>query len=190
MTLACEICIWTQSTKKLVSCFGQWDDLMAKGELAGASIAIMRCYETDGINILSIWVTIWVSLRVETHLQKSFRDVNTIWSQVLKLNRSCIMLFLELQQVYLSMAKMIRSPNPSHGLYFWMWPLHAKFALGLTDPKKLVYGLVQWDDLLDMDKLCRGIPSYYARVWWNWHLFYLSYHLGIMASWKSLAKGI
>ena len=33
MTLACEICIRFHWPKKLVSCFGQWDDLMAKGEL-------------------------------------------------------------------------------------------------------------------------------------------------------------
>ena len=43
-----------------------------------------------------------------------------------------------------------------------------------------------------MDKLCRGIPGYYVVlwVWWNWQFFYLSYSLGIMASWKSHAKGI
>ena len=39
--------------------------------------------------------------------------------------------------------------------------------------KKLVSSLIQWDDPLAMDKLCRGIPSYYAmlRVWWNWWIF-------------------
>ena len=43
-----------------------------------------------------------------------------------------------------------------------------------------------------MDKLCRGIPSYYAmlRIWWNRRFFDMSYSLGIMVSWKSLAKGI
>ena len=33
MNLACKICIRSHWAKKLVSCFGQWDDLMAKGEL-------------------------------------------------------------------------------------------------------------------------------------------------------------
>ena len=58
--------------------------------------------------------------------------------------------------------------------------------------EKLVFGLIQWDDLLAMDKHCKGIRSYNAmlRVSWNWRFFYLSFHLGIMASWKSLAKGI
>ena len=58
--------------------------------------------------------------------------------------------------------------------------------------EKLVFGLVQWDDLLAMDKLHRGIPSYNSMlwVWWNWLFFDLSFYLGIMASWKSLAKGI
>ena len=58
--------------------------------------------------------------------------------------------------------------------------------------EKLVYGLIHWDDPLAMDKLRRGIPSYYAmlRVWWNWRFFDMSYRLGIMASSKSLAKGI
>ena len=90
------------------------------------------------------------------------------------------------------MEKVIRSFYYSHGWYFWNWPLHAKFALGLTNRKKQVSGLVQWDDLLAMDKLCRGIRSYNTMllVYWNRRLFYLSYHLGIMASWKSLAKGI
>ena len=39
--------------------------------------------------------------------------------------------------------------------------------------KKLVYGLIQWDDPLAMDMLCRGIPNYYAMlwVWWNWRFF-------------------
>ena len=101
----------------------------------GASIAIMCCYEYDGINFLSIRVTAWVSWRVETHLQKAFRDVVTIWSRVLKLNQSSIMLFLELEKVYLGMEMMIRSPNPSHDLYFWIWPLHVKFALGLNEQK-------------------------------------------------------
>ena len=33
MTPACIICTRSHWAKKLVSCFGQWDDLMAKGEL-------------------------------------------------------------------------------------------------------------------------------------------------------------
>ena len=33
MTLACEICIRSHWVEKLVSCLGQWDDLMAKGEM-------------------------------------------------------------------------------------------------------------------------------------------------------------
>ena len=159
---------------------------------AGASIAIMRCYESDGIKILSIRVTIWVLWRVETRLQKAFRDVGTIWSGGHKLNSSSITLFHELEKVYLGMENMIRSSNASRGWYFWNWPLHVKFPLGLTDPKKLVSGLVQWDDLLAMDKPHRGIPSYYAmlQVWWNWRFFYLSDRLGIMVSWMPLAKGI
>ena len=58
--------------------------------------------------------------------------------------------------------------------------------------KKLAFGLIQWDDLLAMDKLRRGILSYYAMlwVWWNWWFFDMSYRLGIMASSKLLAKGI
>ena len=58
--------------------------------------------------------------------------------------------------------------------------------------KKLVSGLIQGDDLLAMDKLCRDISSYYVvlRVWWNWRFFYLSYSLGIMESWKSHAEDI
>ena len=128
----------------------------------------------------------------ESMFQKAFRDDGTIWSWGLKLNWSSIMLFRELEQVYLGMENSIRSSNDSPGWDFWNWPLYAKFALGLTDPKKPVSHLVQWDDLLAMDKLRRGIPIYNSmlRLCWNWLFFYLSYRLGIMASWKSLAKGI
>ena len=99
MSPACEICIRSHWAKKLVSCFGQWDDLMAKGELGRG----IHNYNA----ILWIWwnqhffvqVTVWVSWRVETHLQKAFRDVGTIWSQGLKLNWSSIMLLCEIQQV-------------------------------------------------------------------------------------------
>jgi hypothetical protein len=136
----------------------QWDDLMAKGRWVGESIAIMWCYDYDEINILSIWVTVWVLWRVETRLQKAFRDIDTIWSWGLKFNRSNIIVFHELEQVYLGMEKMIRSSNVSRGWDFWNWPLHVKFALGLTNPKKLVSGLLQWDNLLAMDKLHMGHP--------------------------------
>ena len=47
----------------------------------------------------------------ESMFQKAFRDVGTIWSRGLKLIRSNIMLFCELEKVYLGMEKIIRSSN-------------------------------------------------------------------------------
>ena len=90
------------------------------------------------------------------------------------------------------MVKMIRSSDPSRGWDFWNWPLHAKFALGLTDPKKQVSCIDQWDDLFSMGKIGRGTPSYNVVlwIWWNWRFVDPIYRLGIMASWNWLPKGI
>ena len=95
----------------------------------------MLCYEYDGIDIFSIWVTVWVLFLVESRSQKAFRDIDTIWSRGLKLNQSNIIVFHEIEQVYLGMENVIRSYDPSHGWYFLYWSPHAKFELGLTEQK-------------------------------------------------------
>ena len=158
----------------------------------GASISIMWFYYSYGINIFPIWVTICVLWWAETRLQKAFRDIHIVWSWVLKLKWSIIAMFYEVEQVYLSMENMIRSSDPSCGWDFWNWPLHAKFTLGLTNPKKQVSCIDQGDDLLDMCKIGRGTPSYNTVIWiwWILRFVYLSYRLGIMASWNCLLKGI
>ena len=53
--------------------------------------------------------------RVESRLQKSLRDIGTIWSWGLKLNWSNIKVLCELEKVYLGMEKVIRSCDLSHG---------------------------------------------------------------------------
>ena len=71
------------------------------------SLAIILCYESDGIDGFFIWVTVWVLWRVQSRLQKAFRGIGTIWSRTVKLNESSIIVFLELEQVYLGMENVI-----------------------------------------------------------------------------------
>ena len=72
LTAACEICIRSHWAKKLVSCFGQWDDVMAKGEL--------------GRGIHSYNAMLWILWNQHFVYLSHRRDVGTIWSRVLKLN--------------------------------------------------------------------------------------------------------
>ena len=119
--------------RRLVGSLGSVYKTMSS--LSGFMIAIMLCYESIGIDGFFIWVTVWVLWRVESRLQKAFRDIGTIWSRGLKLNRSIITVLCDLEQVYLGMEKVIILFDRSCGWDFWNWPLHAKFALGLTEQK-------------------------------------------------------
>ena len=114
----------------------------------------MLFYEFDGIDGFSIWVTVWVLWWVQSRLEKAFRSISTIWSQTLKLNRSSIIVFLELEKVYLGMENVIRLCNHSRGWYFWNWPPHAKIALGLTQQN--------WLFLVSANK-----TTFWPRVRWE-----------------------
>ena len=155
--------------------------------LEGASLAIMQCYKFHGIDVFSSWVTVWVLWRVETRFQKAFRDIGTIWSRGLKLNRSSIIVFRELAKVYLGMENVIGSSNPSRGWYFWNWPLHVKFASGLTEKTNSFL----YNDLLTKGKLGRGtivIMKCYEYDGMK-NFVYPSHRLGITMSWNSPSKG-
>ena len=192
LTAACEIRIRSNWAKKLVSCLGQWDDLLDMGKLG-------RWIPSYNLMLLIWWN--WPVIDLSHHL-----GIMASWISPLK-------------GIYAHLHHLVPGPwtePKQHNVVLWAWEVilgHGKYDkviwsfswlrfLKMTPAceicvrshwvEKLVSSLIQWDYPLAMDKLRSGIPSYYAmlQVWWNWWFFDLSYRLGIMASSKSLAKGI
>jgi hypothetical protein len=148
--------------KKLVSSLVQWDELWPWISLEGESLYIMICYESDGIDGFPIWVTVWVLWWVQSCLQKAFRGICTIWSWGLKLNGSKIIMFHELEQVYLGMENVIRSFDPSPWLIFLILTVACEICIRSHWAKNLLSCFGQWDDLMAKGELGRGIHSYNA----------------------------
>ena len=107
-------------------CFHPWD------RRERASLVVIWCQESNGIDSSSIRFLTCILWRVETHFLEPFRDPTYNWFRVLKPKRISGLRIWKFEKVYLGTGKVIKLPISSHRPFYFFWPHIAKIAMCLT----------------------------------------------------------
>ena len=157
----------------------------------GASLVVIWCHKSNGIDGSLIRVLRCILWWVETRFLKSFRDPEYNWFRALKLKQISGLKISKFEKVYLGMGEVIKLPIGSHCPFRFFWtPLQKLQCVSLR--KNLVSYLGQKWCFRPWDIRVRGIPRYNLMPLVQWIQWFLNTSLILhsMVSWNSLPRAI